>query len=251
MCCSERAVLSAPPRVIEMLARYREMQRTQGHGWGEDAFPDMFTWARFSLLGPAFDEFAVTGDWAQAVQAAVGDGEPAPGVVVVSLGADGTSKVASGPALTGLPGKPVAVDVIVLGDADWRGGVEVNGERLEVGAGQAGLRTVDLDPAAGAVLLAVGGDRTTVRCAQAAPAGRLALKAPYCARWWLLDEQGTGWFPDNAPVKWDVNHQPYFHADEIELDLPVGAWQVVAARGIEFERQVFSVRVVEGETSSV
>jgi hypothetical protein len=57
MCCSEHGVLNVPGPVIEMLARYRELQRTQGHGWGEDTFPDMFTWARFRVLGPAFGEF--------------------------------------------------------------------------------------------------------------------------------------------------------------------------------------------------
>ena len=251
MCCSEHATLNVPPPVIEMLARYRQMQRTQGHGWGEDSFPDMFTWARFSLLGEAFDEFAASGDWAQAVRAAVGDGGPAPGIVVASLDADGGFDVARGPALTGLPGRPVSIDVIVLADADRDGALDIDGVRLEVAAGQATLRTLDIDPASGDVVLGAGGDERQIRCVEPARAGRLALSAPACTRWSVLDERGRGWFPDGVPGKWDVNHQPYFHAEDIEFDLPVGIWRVVAARGIEFERQTFTVGVAEGETSSV
>ena len=58
MCCHDDAALDLPPAVIEMVARYRRLRAEQGVGWGEEAFPDMFRWARFARLGPAFDEFA-------------------------------------------------------------------------------------------------------------------------------------------------------------------------------------------------
>ena len=58
MCCGDEEELGLPPAVIEMLARYRRMRDVQGFGWGEDALPDFFRWSRFSMLGPAFDEFA-------------------------------------------------------------------------------------------------------------------------------------------------------------------------------------------------
>jgi hypothetical protein len=251
MCCSEHGVLNVPPPVIEMLARYRQLQRMQGHGWGEDALPDMFTWARFSLLGAAFDEFAARGDWAQAVRAAVGEGKPEPGIIVVRLDGDGGFHVDRSEVLRGLPGTPVGVDVVVLADPESDGSIDIDGVRLAVAAGQAGLRTLDLDPAAGAVVLAAGGERREVRCVQAAAAGRLALWAPQCSRWSVVDEWGRGWFPDGVPAKWDVNHEPYFHAGEIEFELPVGVWQVAAARGIEFERQTLTVWVVAGEKASV
>lgn len=251
MCCSDDEVLGVPAPVIEMVARYRQMQRTQGHGWGEEALPDLFTWARFSLLGEAFEELAATGDWAQAVRAAVGDGEPAPGIVVVSLAADGGFDVASGPSPTGLAGRRMPVDVIVLADAERDGTIEIDGVALDVAAGQAGLRTLDVDPAAGEVTLVAGGHRRDVGCVRAVAPGRLALRAPRCARWSVLDKQGCGWFPDGVPRKWDVNHRPYFHAGNVEFELPAGAWQVGAARGIEFEAETFTVRVVEDEASSV
>ena len=87
MCCADDVALGLPPAVIEMVARYRRMREEQGFGWGEEALPDFFRWARFSRLGPVFDRFAATGDWAGAVRAAVGDVVPA-GVVVVSIDAE-------------------------------------------------------------------------------------------------------------------------------------------------------------------
>lgn len=251
MCCSEHAVLNVPAPVIEMLARYRHLQGTQGHGWGEDTFPDLFTWARFSLLGETFDEFAESGDWARGVRAAIDGSTPTPGVVVVILGAGDGYKIAHGGTLTGLRGRHVSIDVVVLADADRDGALDIDGVPLEVAAGQAGLRTLDIDPTMGAVVLRAGADERRVRCVEPARAGRLSLSAPECARWSVLDGRGRGWFPVGVPAKWDVNHQAYFHAADIEFDLPVGDWRVVAARGIEFERQEFTVAVAEDETSSV
>lgn len=251
MCCSEHAVLNMPPPVIEMLARYRLLQRTQGHGWGEDALPDLFTWARFSLLGGAFDEFAATGDWAQAVRTVIANRDLPPGFFVITLGSDADFTVAGGPELRGLSGKHVDVDVIVLADAGRNGVLEIDGVVLEVDAGQVGLRTLNLDPAVGKVTLATATVRRTIECARAVAAGTLALSAAHCARWSVVDERGVGWFPEGVHAKWDVNHQPYFHADELEFSLPVGTWQITAARGIEFERAVFTVIIIEGKSTPV
>jgi hypothetical protein len=96
VCCHDDDALDLPPAVIEMLARYRRMRVEQGVGWGEEAFPDMFRWARFARLGPAFAEFSASGDWAGAVRAAVGDEVP-PGLALVTVGADGALTVRTGP----------------------------------------------------------------------------------------------------------------------------------------------------------
>src|SRR4051794_41156536 len=88
VCCADDDVLDLPPVVIEMVARYRRMRAEQGVGWGEDAFPDMFRWARFARLGAAFDAMATSGDWAGAVRAAGGDGGAARRALV-RVAADG------------------------------------------------------------------------------------------------------------------------------------------------------------------
>ena len=74
MCCEEERPLRLPAAVIEMVARYRRLRDEQGIGWGEDELPEFFRWSRFARLGPAFAEFAATGDWAGAVRAAIDRG---------------------------------------------------------------------------------------------------------------------------------------------------------------------------------
>src|SRR6476661_5224518 len=112
MSCHDDAALDLPPAVIEMVARYRRMRAEQGVGWGEEAFPDMFRWARFARLGPAFTEFATSGDWAGAVRAAVGADVPA-GLALVTVGPDGGLTARTGPARPVVPGTTMQIDVVL------------------------------------------------------------------------------------------------------------------------------------------
>jgi hypothetical protein len=128
VCCGDDAVLGLPPAAIEMLARYRRMREEDGFGWAEGTLPDMFRWSRFSLLGPAFDRLAAAGDWAAAVDAAVGDGGPPAGIVVVRVGADGAVDVVAGPPRTAIPGRAVPVDVVLRSRAARTVTVPVAGE---------------------------------------------------------------------------------------------------------------------------
>src|SRR4051794_23868705 len=112
VCCADDDVLDLPPAVIEMVARYRRMRAEQGVGWGEDAFPDMFRWARFARLGAAFDAMATSGDWAGAVRAAVGDEVPA-GVALVRVAADGRLVTRTGPPRPVVAGATVPIDVVL------------------------------------------------------------------------------------------------------------------------------------------
>src|SRR3954465_7067963 len=103
MRCGDDEELDLPPAVIEMLARYRRGGRRPGFGrggggfgWDEESLPDPFRWARFALLGSAFDEFAASGNWAGAVRAVVGDDVP-PGLVLVAVEADGGLSAQSRP----------------------------------------------------------------------------------------------------------------------------------------------------------
>jgi hypothetical protein len=82
MCCQETRALDLPAEVIEALAHYRRLLEERGWDWGDEQLPDFFRWARFSLLGPVFDAFAATGDWAKAIRSVIGEDVP-PGIVVV------------------------------------------------------------------------------------------------------------------------------------------------------------------------
>ena len=158
MCCESGERLDLPPRVIEMLAHYRRLLADQGFGWGEDGLPDMFRWARFSLLGPVFEAAQRTGDWPSAVRDVIG-AEPPAGVVVVRVDADGAVRPLVGPARATIAGTPTAVDVVVDSAAGRPLAVRVAGEEVPVAAGGAGIATVDV---AGPFEVEVDGRRHTV-----------------------------------------------------------------------------------------
>jgi hypothetical protein len=251
VCCGEDEVLNLPAAVIEMLARYRRLRDEQGFGWGEDALPDLFRWSRFSLLGPAFDELAQSGDWAAAVRAAVGHDLPPAGVAVVSIAAGGQLRVRSGSLRVGLAGRPRPVDVLLLSAADRDLTVSVGGVAVLVPAQGVELRTVDVDPADPVVRLRCGAHRAALVAIEEAAPARLRLSAPACSRWSVTDGTGGAWFPDGAPAKWDVEHRPYWHGQDLTLDVPAGPLHVVVARGLEFQRAEFDVHVGAGETAEV
>ena len=64
MCCDHGSAPDLPPAVIEMLARYRDLQRRHGWDWGEEQLPGMCRWSRFQLLGPVMERAGPDGDWA-------------------------------------------------------------------------------------------------------------------------------------------------------------------------------------------
>jgi hypothetical protein len=251
VCCDDDVVLDLPPAAVEMLARYRRMRAEQGFGWGEDPVPEMFRWARFSRLGPVFDEYAQSGDWAGAVRAAVGDAVP-PGLVLVAVGADGGLSARTGPPRPSIAGAGVHVEVVLDSAADRDLVVRVADEEVTVPAGGAALAvlalaTPDVELTCGDARLVVEGVLTP------APAAVLALTSPHGARWSVTDATGGAWFADGAPRKWDAADRPFFHTDPgtTTLAVPAGPLHVVAARGMEFARHEVDVAPDAGETAEV
>ncbi len=251
MCCGEDAVLELPAPVLEALAGYRRMREAQGWGWGEAAMPDLFRWARFSLLGPAFAALAATGDWPAAVRTALGDGQPPAGVAVVTAGRGGELTVRTGALRPGPAGASLPVDVVVLSDAADERTVSVAGTAVPVPAGGVGLAVVDVDPATPVVPVTCGAARADVVAVTVVPAARLRVSAPVCARWSVTDATGGGWGPPGPPAKWDVTHRPYWHAREAEFDVPAGPLEVVVARGLEYRRTTLTVTPGPGGTAEV
>jgi hypothetical protein len=252
MCCGDDEKLGLPPAVIEMLARYRRMRDRQGYGWGEEGLPDFFRWARFSLLGPAFDGFAASGDWSAAVRAAIGDEVPA-GLLLVSVGAGGRLSARGGPPRPVIVGSSVPVDVVLDSDADTDLVVTVSGVPVPVPAGGTGLHTVDLDTETRTVSLSCADARLIgPEPVTATPAATLRLTCPHGARWSVSDGTGGAWFAAGVPRKWDAHHRPYFHTTgPVDLPVPAGPLHVVAARGCEFERLELDLDPAPGEVVEV
>lgn len=250
MCCEEEDALELPPAVIEMVARYRRMRDEQGFGWGEQALPDFFRWARFSRLGPVFDEFAASGDWAGAVRAAIGDGVPA-GLVLVRLTPSGELTARTGTPLPVIPESTAQLDVVIDSELDREATVTIAGEPMLVAAGGAGLRTLDWDATSPPIEISSGDRRIEVAGAVVAvPAATLRLTSEHGARWSVVDTAGGAWFAMNVPSKWDASDQPFFHTGpgSVTLPVPAGPLRVTAARGMEFERQEYDIVPDAGST---
>jgi hypothetical protein len=208
MCCQDDEALELPPEVLEMLARYRRMRAEQGFGWGEEALPELFRWARFSRLGPAFTEFAATGDWAGAVRAAIGD-EPSPGLVLVQIAADGTLGVRSGPARPVIHDGVGELEVVVDSSADREVVVDVSGHQLRVPAGGAEFVVLQVSADDASMTVVCGEQRRQVTGVVAPnPAAELTLVCSDGARWSVRDMTGGAWFPPGLPRKWDAADSP-------------------------------------------
>src|SRR5205807_4896166 len=80
------------------------------------------------------------------------------------------------------------------------------------------------------VMVAVTHDRPecvigddTVPLAAPAEAARLRLRSGSVSRWSVTDDRGEGWFPGERLRKWDFHRRPFFHANDVALDVPATA----------------------------
>ncbi|MFG1700292.1 CehA/McbA family metallohydrolase [Nonomuraea sp. NPDC049309] len=67
-----------------------------------------------------------------------------------------------------------------------------------------------------------------------APAARLRVRAGFPCRWSVTGGNGQGWYPEGAPPKLDGLRRPYFHGDDIVLDVPAEPLTVTVTRGMEY-----------------
>ncbi|MFG1695516.1 CehA/McbA family metallohydrolase [Nonomuraea sp. NPDC049309] len=70
-------------------------------------------------------------------------------------------------------------------------------------------------------------------------AARLRLSAGMPCRWSVVAEDGSGWFPDGVPHRYDYHGRPYFHGDDLVVEVPCLPLTVRVARGMEYgEREL-------------
>lgn len=250
MCCQSGETLDLPPEVIETLARYRRLLAERGVDWGDERI-EFSRWARFSLVGPAFDAFLATGDWSEAIRSVIRPEVPA-GVVVVHAGPDGRLGAAVGPARVGIPGRPVRLDVVVDSAVDAELALTVAGQAVRVAPREATVQTIDVDGADPEFTVVLGDEVVPVAGAvRTAAAAELRLRSPSCARWSVTDLGGGAWFPDGVLAKWDVHDRPFFHGHDLVLAVPAEPLRVACARGVEFDRQEREVLPAAGEARVV
>ncbi|MEV5573738.1 CehA/McbA family metallohydrolase [Spirillospora sp. NPDC052269] len=64
---------------------------------------------------------------------------------------------------------------------------------------------------------------------------RLRVRAGLPCRWTVVGDDGHGWYPPDAPDRHDAHAQPYFHGDDLVLDVPAEPLTVRVTRGAEYE----------------
>lgn len=257
MCCDDHL----PPAVGEALARYRALRAQAPLDWGGEApdiMLDVLDMARrwgLEALGPVLAGLGEDRriDRSAAVRLLVAEHLPLPtGVVVVDAV---TGRVRYGPALQLLTGGlgprtwcAGGVVVVILNDGPAKLTVSGAGEVVVVDSGAvARLELEDPPPA-----LRVGAHEVDLRPAVlAVAAGVLQLSSATPVRWTVVDAAGQPWAPAGAQLKYDVKDRPFFHAQDATVDVPAGALQVTAARGLEHTSVDKQVEVRAGATTEV
>ncbi|MDL4822117.1 CehA/McbA family metallohydrolase [Actinomadura opuntiae] len=239
----------APPAVARALEEYRGLLREHGPTWGEptNGFVRQIETSAFLLNE---HDFWITGlqqllarfpdasaeeidarvpelDAAEVVRDALA-GRALDNLAVLRLTADGASLKSV--ARTLLDGRDLRTTLLIDSSRSTPATVRIDGADHEIPPG--GARLVPITSGSG-----VTADGTPVALGalvQRAPAGRLRLRAGFPCRWTVVDADGQGWYPDGAPERIDANRAPYFHGDDVVLDVPAEPLTVRVTRGMEY-----------------
>ncbi|MCK2218871.1 CehA/McbA family metallohydrolase [Actinomadura sp. ATCC 31491] len=77
-------------------------------------------------------------------------------------------------------------------------------------------------------------------------AARLRLVAGMPCRWSVTGEDGAGWFPPDVPHRHDFHGRPYFHGDDLVVDVPAHPLTVTVTRGMEYGEAALALTPVPG-----
>ncbi|WP_433517535.1 CehA/McbA family metallohydrolase [Nonomuraea sp. CA-143628] len=90
--------------------------------------------------------------------------------------------------------------------------------------------------------------RPTEQTAQQTAQRTIRLRAGFPCRWSVWSADGKGWFPRDTPPARDPDGLPYFHGDDLVLDVPREPLTVRAARGMEYDWAETTLVPGDGET---
>ena len=229
MCCDLPESALAPAPVAAMLAEYRRLQATSILDWGHEvgAIPgdEYRTFFDLSRLWTLVGE---TGDWFEAVRRCLPDPLPR-GLFVAHIHGSGM-EVSSGPLPLLVPGRSSEVGVLIDSRLDRELQLRVGGKTCRVGPGAVALASSRVDHDSATLQI---GDRT-VLVGERVRGARIRLRADAVSRWSVVDERGQGWFPDGRLHKWDYHGRPFFHGNDLVVDVPASPLAISCTRGMEF-----------------
>ncbi|WP_433443768.1 CehA/McbA family metallohydrolase [Nonomuraea sp. CA-141351] len=114
-------------------------------------------------------------------------------------------------------------------------------------------------PPGGAELVAITSASTVIAgeridlsgLARRASAARVRLRAGFPCRWTVTGEGGQGWYPQGAVRAVDAHLRPYFHGDDLVVDVPAEPLTVSVTRGMEYGSATVEVAPSPGEELTV
>ncbi|GAA3805270.1 hypothetical protein GCM10022226_26540 [Sphaerisporangium flaviroseum] len=240
-----------PDVVAEALREYRRALAEHGMSWGEPKIPYVrlmsvsrfvdeerffrVAFARVRAERPdatlAEHEALVRElDFDEVLRDALG-GAPPGGAAVLRL-REGGCELEGRPRIV-LDARPVPVSLLLDNARTSPAEVRAGGVRYHLAPG--GARLIDLDTAT-EVSVGAGGERAGLSgLVRLAARARLRVRAGFPCRWSVWTEGGQGWFPEGTPARYDYHGTPYFHGDDIVLDVPAEPLTVRVTRGMEYD----------------
>ncbi|MBF8192934.1 CehA/McbA family metallohydrolase [Nonomuraea sp. K274] len=76
---------------------------------------------------------------------------------------------------------------------------------------------------------------------------RLRLVAGMPCRWSVMSWDGQGWYPPGTPHRYDFHGRPYFHGDDVVVEVPAHPLTITVTRGMEHDRKELELRPEPGE----
>ncbi|MEU0571743.1 CehA/McbA family metallohydrolase [Nonomuraea sp. NPDC005983] len=76
----------------------------------------------------------------------------------------------------------------------------------------------------------------------------IRLRAGFPCRWSVWSADGRGWYPKGVSPARDLDGLPYFHGDDLVIEVPPERLTVRAARGMEYDRAETTLVPGDGET---
>ncbi|MEZ0076003.1 CehA/McbA family metallohydrolase [Planotetraspora sp. GP83] len=221
-----------PQPVARALEEYRALLDEHGLTWGEPplTYVRMMSFLRFpdEARRMAFGRDAGETELGEAFRDALG-GEVPRGLTVLRLLRDG-HRLETGPATAVLSADPVPAILLVDSARDTATRVTAGGVPYDIGPGSARL----LDVTSATPVTADGRAVDLSGLARAAVPARLRLRAGFPCRWTVLSDGGQGWYPAGSPPRRDYRDVPFFHGDDLVLDVPAEPLTVRVSRGMEY-----------------
>lgn len=256
-----------PPPVARMLAEYRAIVAEHGITWGDgpgvyvaQMRADPYLMGR-DFWGPAFalvareHPDAPAGEYGELIAGLDMDvvvrdalaGDVPDNLAVLRLTAAGGVEFTARTRTVLDDGASFRTSLLIDSGRADEAVVTVDGTPYPIAPG--GARIVTVTPASE---VRAGGRRVELTgLVRRAGRARLRLRAGMPCRWSVWGEDGQGWYPEGVPPKLDYHRRPYFHGDDVLLDVPAEPLTVRVARGMEYGVAETAITPEPGEETLV